>query len=1269
MISKYSVKRPFTVLVGVILVIVLGVVSLTKMTTDLLPNMSFPYALIITTDVGASPEEVESDVTAPIEAAMATTSNIKEVRSMSYNSYSVVICEYAQSANMDSIMIEIQQKLDQLEGNWDDLVGTPMIMQIDPDMLPIMMAAVDVKGLNEFELSDYVDNTLIPQLESTSGVASVTATGTVTETIRVTLNQKKIDELNDKVQASILAQFEEAEKQIDDGKSQVESGQKALNDASSTLTDTINNTLKSRETLYNTEADLTKQKAELNEQRASLQTIVDSINAFIASESYTKLKELDEGIPQLEEGIKQSQNYGIDTTEMEAQLEAAKAGLSQGNKAIKDSFSGLEALGVTVNEYKDLPAALKVVNSMLAQLDTGIATIDTGLKQIEEGKISMADGLDVLNANASLAALQVGSNSATLATTAASLEDASADLKEARESALEQADMNSVLSLDTISNLLVAQNFDMPAGYASEEKKSYLVRVGEKVESVEDLKSLILMDMGMDEVKTIRLSDVADVEVISDSGNTYAVVNGNPAVMLSMEKQTGFSTGSVTDTLLDRFKVLEKENENLSFTVLMNQGVYIDMIVKNVMQNMILGAILAIFVLWIFMKDFKPTLVIACSIPLSVITAITLMYFTGVTLNTISMSGLALGIGMLVDNSIVVIENIYRLRNEGYSVKKAAVEGAGQVSGAIIASTLTTVSVFAPIIFTEGITRQLFVDMGFTILFTLGASLLVALTFVPAMSSAIMKRTKEIKHPWFERFQEWYGSALRVCLRFKPVVFILAIVLLVGSIYASLSRGFTFMDMAMESDEMSITIEANEDDKLEFDELVKASEDVTDLISDIDGIKTIGSSVGRNSTMSLMQNGANKASMYVILEKAELASQVAKEINKRIEGITDYTVSLQTSNMDMTSMMASGITVEIKGSDLETLQELAKQVGEIVETTEGTTHMKDGLDNLTPEYVITVDKKKAAEYKMTVAQVYQMVAAKMAAKSSSTKISTDLKDYEVFVQTEEQKDTTLSDIRKITFTHTNEDGEEEELPLETVCSFEEKETLSTINRSSQVRYINVSCAIDEKHNVTLVSDKIKSEIKKMDIPEGYSISMTGEDETIAEAMGQMLLMLLLAVIFIYLIMVAQFQSLLSPFIIMFTIPLAFTGGFFALFFAGEEVSVIAMLGFVMLAGIIVNNGIVLIDYINQARRQGVSKKDAIVEAGKTRIRPILMTALTTILAMSTMALGFGSGSEMGQPMAITMIGGLVYGTVLTLVVVPCIYDAFNKEKDMTEEEL
>lgn len=1252
MISKYSVKRPYTVLVAVVLVIVLGVVSLSKMTTDLLPDMSFQYALVITTDMGASPEQVESDVTAPIESAMATTSNIKNISSISYNSYSIVTLEYEQNANMDSVVIEIQQSLDQISGQWDDSIGTPMIMKVNPDMLPVLAAAVDVDGMDAAKLSEYVENELSPAIESLEGVASVTTTGQLEESVQVTLDQDKIDALNKKVQKSIDKQFAKSQKEIDANKKKVEDGQSSINAGSDQLTDAINQTMDKQQELLKTEKDLKNQLTDLKKQQKSLSQIQSGIQTFMQSDAYTGIVAVLKDNPQL------------------AESEAMKAQIKQLNKVVKEQFAALSSLGITVNTYEDLPAASAEVGKLLTQVNTGIKTIESAQKKVESGKVSLSSALDTLNANASLTALKVSASSAELTSAASALEEAQTKLDDAKDSAYDSADLNKVLSADTITSLLAAQNFDMPAGYAMDGDTQYLVRVGDAVEDVEDLKKLPLIDMGIDGVKTICLSDVADVTVTDNSDETYAVINGNPGIMLSMEKQTGYSTGEVTDRILEKFKSLEKEDSNLHLSVLMNQGIYIDMIVNSVMQNMIWGALLAILVLLLFLKDIKPTIVIACSIPLSVVAAVVLMYFTGITLNIISMSGLMLGIGMLVDNSIVVIENIYRLRGEGYSIKKAAVEGSKQVTGAIIASTLTTVSVYAPIIFTEGITRQLFVDLALTIAYTLVASLVVALTFVPAMSSVTLRRTKEIRHPWFDAMKEWYGRTLAWCLRFKPVVLIVAVVLLVASAALSVSKGLNFMDMDMETNQISVSVSAKEGEKLTFQELTEASDQVMKRISDIKGIDTIGAMAGGNSTSSLMGGGNDSVSMYILLdEDADVkVSDVTDTIIEKTKDL-DCEVSTNTSSMDYSSYFGSGLSVRIKGNDIETLQKLAGEVADVMKDTKGTIDIDDGMEDSEPQLTISVDKKKAAKYGLTVAQVYQLVSAKMADSQTATTITTDIKDYKVYVQTEEQADTKLSDIKDMTFSYTNKNGKEKEIPLTKICEMKETSTLSTISRDAQTRYITVSCGVDEDHNVTLVSNKLQKAIDKLDIPDGYKVEMTGEDETINESMKQLVLMLVLAVIFIYLIMVVQFQSLLSPFIIMFSIPLAFTGGFIALLLTGQEINVLAMLGFIMLSGLIVNNGIVLIDYINQARRAGASKKEAIIESGKTRVRPILMTVLTTVLAMLTTALGIGDGSDMMSPMAITLIGGLVYGTILTLIVIPCIYDLFNREKDMTEEEI
>lgn len=1377
MIPKYSVKRPYTVLVAVVLVIVLGVVSLTRMTTDLLPAMNLPYVIVVTTDVGASPEEVEKDVTSPIEAAMATTSNINNVSSMSYDNYSMVVLEYEQSTNMDSAMIEIQQQLDQLTGQFPDSVGTPIIMQIDPDMMPVMIASADVDGMDQAEVSDYVDNELLPLLESIEGVASVTATGVLDTDLQVTMNQEKIDALNEQILSKIDAQFTDAQAELDKASSKINSGKKKLSDGEKEMGSQLgageNEIINNKIQLFNTEADLTTQLSDLQKSQSSMDGAIKSLQS--AYDGATQLQSAIDGLQKAKDGVSQAKSgakqlyamkpqlqqlaasvpawggtlptdYNTFITTLEstvnymktltdpvkqaqaAQMEQMLTGLKSSmtpeiykalvasasetdfvaymestaiaqinaqagtsytsesdiasqivtlqsklddiNVMLMNQASSFADAGVTLTSYKDIPAAISKLSESKTQIAAGIATIESAQTQVADGKTSLDDALVTLNESQISGIMEMSKGYADLAVAANKIEEGQSQLDDAKEQAKDSADLNTILTMDTLKNLLTAQNFSMPAGYVTEGNEQYLVRVGDEVTSKADLENLVLMDLGMDGIEPIRLSDVADIEYIDNSGDSYSKVNGNPAVMLSIEKQTGYSTGDVTDRLLDKFDSLEKENTALHLSVLMNQGIYIDMIVKSVVENMIVGAILAIIVLLLFLKDMKPTLVIACSIPLSVVFAVVLMYFTNITLNIISLSGLALGIGMLVDNSIVVIENIYRLRGEGYSIRKAAVEGASQVTGAIIASTLTTICVFAPIIFTEGITRQLFVDIALTIAFTLAASLLVALTFVPMMAAGLLKNTKEIRHNLFDKVKDFYGKILAVCLRFKPIVFIAVIVLLGTSVVAAFSRGYSFMDMNMETNQISATISAKEDQTLTFGELTEMADEVVEKAMTIDGIETIGAMAGGSALSMMGSSSTDSISMYMILdEESEVSSADVIEQLDELTKDMDCEVTTDTSASDMTSLMGSGLTINVKGNNLDKLQELAGEVAKVVENTEGTVDVDDGLANTTPSFTISVDKEKAAKYGMTVAQVFQLVYGEMASSTSATTISTDVNDYQVYVQSEEQSDVTLDDIKKLTFTYTDREGNETEVALSDIAQFEEGYTLGTINRDAQTRYISVTAGVDDDHNVSLLSNEIQKELDKIDLPEGYSIEMAGEDEMIADAMNQLYLMLLLAVIFIYLVMVAQFQSLLSPFIIMFTIPLAFTGGLFALYFTGNEVSVVAMIGFVMLAGIIVNNGIVMVDFINQLRRGGMEKKDAIIESGKTRLRPILMTALTTILSMSTMAVGLGEGSEMMQPMAIVTVGGLLYGTLLTLIVVPCIYDAFNRNKSMVEEDL
>ena len=837
-------------------------------------------------------------------------------------------------------------------------------------------------------------------------------------------------------------------------------------------------------------------------------------------------------------------------------------------------------------------------------------------------------------------------------------------LDSSKEQAKEAANIKNKLTVANVKALLTAQNFEMPAGYISEGNTQYLVRVGDKVTNQKDLANMELLDLGIKGIPPIKLCDVADVAIVDNSADTYCRVNGNNGVVLTVQKQNNYSTADVAA----KMKTLTKENKGFHYVNIMDQGVYIDMVTGSVIQNLLMGAILAVFILLLFLKDVRPTIVIACSIPLSVIFAVVLMYFTGITLNVISLSGLALGVGMLVDNSIVVIENIYRLRKEGVPVKEAAITGARGVAGAITSSTLTTISVFLPIVFTTGLTKQLFVDMGLTIGYSLVASLIVAVTFVPMMSAGVLNKVTQKDSKVIHKLQTLYRKVMTRLLNRKMIVVAVTLALFAGSIFGAMNIGSSLMP-SMDSTQMTMTIKMPQGSSMEetasmTDTVMKKVKEIKDVDS-VAGMISSGSS-GISSMTSGGSSNEDQSSMYVLLKekKKHTNKEIKKEILKKTKKF-DCEVEVQESSMDMSALGGSGISVQIKGNDLNKLRSIGKDIAQIVEDTKGTQNISNGSEETTPDLHVVVDKKKAVKNGLTVATIYQQLSEKLKDASEATTITINEKEYSVNVGNSAKNTLTRDDLKKVKLTGTVS-GKEKEVTLDKVANFRNSDSLSSINRNQQERTLSVTSEIKDGYNVGKVSSAVQKKIKKYNAPKGYSITMKGEMESIQETTGQIGLMLLLAVAFMYLIMVAQFQSLKSPFIILFTIPMAFTGGFLGLLITGKDLSAIAMIGFVMLAGIIVNNGIVLVDTINQLRESGYEFEEAILTAGTMRVRPILMTALTTILGLSTMAIGLGQGAEMMQPMAIVTIGGLIYGTLLTLLVVPCIYGLFNRRKKKAE---
>lgn len=1418
MLSRFSVKKPMTVFVAVVLVLILGVMSFINMTTDLLPNMDLPYAVAYTTYIGASPEQVEQSVTKPMESALAATSGLKNITSVSQENVSIVVMEFEEGTGMDSAMIEMNAALDQLSGSLPDAAGSPILMKINPDLLPIMVLAVDSDSMARQELSEFTTSTVIPALERVDGVASVSGSGLLESQIRIELDQSRIDALNEKVLTAIDGSLADAEKQLKATRKQITEGKKKLEEQSGTAyaqlvaaagqlsgikdQTTIGSTLNSAEVKalqavldqYDAMVKLQKDyndaetaaralgaadyaKLQLLQTtrttlRANLKAAENSLKAADAalkelgsSDEDTLQKELDaakaqlkaaqdaygaaaKGAPErlkedagwqelqqreaekqaeienLEKQLKENPNdaklqaelytaqaalAAIETektayinrndpetvkanealtaaqngvTRAEGRLEtcrqsaAAKAEaektLAEGTKALDENTAAIKKLFLeeengekwieshdkVQDDYgtiAELNAAISALEPRIPELKKELATakasqkeLDAALSELDKAQSQLETGKLELSQQLILATVQ-------LQQAEQALNEAEEQFRQQRDAAYKAAGLDGILTQSAVSQLFMAQNFSMPAGYIQSADGRLALKVGDKFADLQELENWVLFDYSVGDVGQIRLSDIADIRLADNAEELYAKINGNDGVLLTVQKSSVASTSGACRNLYDTMERLEEKYEGLHLTALSDQGQYIDLVIRSVLQNLLFGALLATAILLLFLRDLRPTVIVAFSIPISLLFAVVLMYFTGVTLNIISLSGLALGVGMLVDNSIVAIENIYRLRQLGYNAATAAVHGCRQIAGAITASTLTTVCVFVPILFTGGLTRQIFADMGLTIAYSLGASLLVALTLVPALSGKILTGDAAGKKPnrLLSRMMERYEKLLRLVLRHKAPVLLGAVALLIVSGLLAVGMGTAFMP-EMDSPQVSVSIEMPEDATTAQGR--EMCDTVIDRILSVDGVDTVGAMEGK--TMM----GGGDLSLYVLLQQKRSGSsqQIAKEIEAACTDL-DCTVTANGSTMDMSMMTGgSGIRLAVTGDDMDTLRSAAAELARAVSAVEGVASVSDGQEENSTEVRITVDKAKAAEYNLTVAQVYQQVAAAVLSQTTATDITVNGSDLPVVVVPDDRDITTRETLEELELTGT-QNQQDCEVRLSEIAAVTEAASSAAIHRENQSRTVTVTAQIADGYNIGLVSREVEKLLADYQMPEGCSYAFEGENEMIRSTMGDLALMIALAVALIYLIMAAQFQSLLSPFIVLFTIPLAFTGGLLGLWITGKELSVIAMLGFLMLAGVVVNNGIVFVDYVNQLRLEGRERTEALVQTGRDRIRPILMTALTTVFGLVTMALGLGSGGDMLQPLAIVTIGGLAYATLLTLFIVPAVYDIFLKK--------
>ncbi|MCF7925537.1 MAG: efflux RND transporter permease subunit [Candidatus Izimaplasma sp.] len=1031
-LASYSVNKAITVFMAVIIVIVFGVVSYTNLTTDLLPSLNIPYSVVVTYYPGKSPEEIEQLVTRPIEESLATTTNIKEMNSTSSENVSMVILEFNSDTSMDSAILEMRENLDMIASQLPDDVMDPMIIKLNPDLMPVMQLSVSQEGLSEQALTTYVVEDVIPRIERIKGVASVSISGAYESDVHVVLDQAAIDTINTQLQSM----------------------------------------------------------------------------------------------------------------------------------------------------YDAMPSP---------------------------------------------------------------------------------PDNPILLDKPLIENILKAQNVSFPVGYVNIEGVDYLVRVGDDFQTVDALNQLEIFNfpgvalLGIEPV-VVTLDDIADVTYVNANTNAYSKVNGNNAISITIQKSSNIATTEVTNEINTLLQDIETESDT-EITVLLDQGKYIEQATGSVSNNLYIGAVLAIIVLLIFLRSARATFIVGVSIPISLLFAIVLIYFSNITLNIVSLGGLALGIGMLVDNSIVVMENIFRLKNEGKANKEAAIQGAKQVAGAITASTITTISVFIPVLFIEGFIKEIFIEMAYTIAYSLFASLIIALTLVPAISSKILKDKKQThKYP---RYKMIYERIYKFAFGYKVWILGLVMILFGGFLYVSQAKGFEYFPPSDEG-EIVVSVSNPVDTPLSFTEFTDILEALNNDLLAINDVETVGITLGSMQGMFFGLQNENNATVNVLLGDDRNNTTSKNEIIIKELLATDYqmvNVSVSGSQQQTEMLTGSGLQVVLLGYDLDILQQEAKAIASLISGIEGVEDVNDGIGILSDEIHVTVDKSIAIQNGLTTAQVLGIIAEELQTETVITTINEQGSLYDVYVIDDTSNINTASrsieEIEEIVVGANMMTGNP--ITVGDVASVELEKGLNNIRHIDGNRSLTVDVDFEEDVNVTDISNTIKKEVENYTLPDGFSYTISGENEETMEAFETLGLALLLAIVLIYMIMASQFQSLKYPFIIMFTIPLAFTGGFAILYFANMPLSVVALIGFVILVGVVVNNGIVLVDYTNQLIDEGYEVEDALLEAGKTRLRPIVMTALTTILALLTMALGFGEGAEMMQPMAVTTIGGLLYATMLTLLIVPMMY--------------
>lgn len=1017
-LAEVSVKRPVTIIMLMLIIILLGTVSLTRLPVDLFPEMEIPVAVVMTEYSGVGPQEIEKLITNPVEGAVSTVENIDTVTSTTTQGRSLVIVQFKYGTDMNFATLQMREKVDMIKRSFPAEVGAPMIMKIDLTMMPVLYLTISGQDGDLAKLQTLAEDKIKPRLERVKGAASVSVSGGYQNRIEIKTHQEQLT------------------------------------------------------------------------------------------------------------------GYG--------------------------------------------------------------------------------------------------------------------------------------LSIDNLAKIIGAENMNSPGGEVQKGTQDLTIRTTGEFQTIDEIKELLIpLPAG----GQVRLKDIADISLTHQDLSAITRINGKQSITVTIQKQSGTNTVKVCSDLKAAIQELENDYPQLAFDPVLDQSVYINQSIHTVGNEALLGGLLAILVVFIFFHNLRTTFITATAIPIALMATFAVLYFIGITINMMTLGGLSLAMGRLVDDNIVALENVYRHRKLGYSKWDAAVKGVSEIGMAVVASTLTTVCVFLPIVFVQGITATLFRQLALTVSISLGASLLVSLTLVPTLSSkfmlaeevpagrkgllGVMDRFSRGFDRLFGRVESGYRRFLHYALHHRKKVIGLSILVFVLSSLSIFTLGAEFMPA---TDAGQLTVSVNLPDGAKLQETDSVVNEIEQKLEGIKEIKTAFVLIGTNGGFTVGGDTTNVSTVYIQLtdlkSRKRSVGQVADEIRSLTRDIPGAEINVTVSdNMSMGS--TTPVDIAVKGEDFEQLKKIGNDFQEIVAAVEGTREVKTSLGEGVPEVQIQIKRQNAAQFGLTAGQIAQAVKGTISG-TTATRYRYEGKEIDVILLGDETLKTSIANLEQTPIATPAGVS----VPLSQVAQVSLDRGPASINRTGQTRVVNITSQIMNR-DLNSVTKDIESKIKAYSLPEGYTYEMGGQNKELVDSFKDLGLALILAIILVYMILASQFESLLHPFTIILSLPMGFSGGVLGLFITRKTLCVPAFIGLILLVGIVVSNAIVLVDYINKRRESGEERETAIENAGPIRLRPILMTALATVLGLVPMALGLGEGSESMAPMAIVVIFGLSLSTVSTLLIVPVIYTIFE----------